>query len=115
MVAKCRQCEATLQPEWVACPYCGRATSGNPSTERIVRIVARIGSAIADAVLVHQAAEAEKRGDRVRAEELAIVRRLVKDIVPLVVDAVAEYTAHHPPADSVPVNDRPRLTGKVEA
>jgi hypothetical protein len=92
MSMRCSACEAVLEAEWVACPHCGRPVDGHSSLEKIVPIVAKVGLGLLETGLLQAEADAEEAGEQTRAAQLAVMRGLAKDVVPLVADAVLTYS-----------------------
>jgi hypothetical protein len=92
MIARCSGCDAALEPEWVACPHCGRPVDGHASVDKIVPIVAKVSAGILEAGLLQAESDAEEMGERTRAAQLAILRGLSKEVIPLVADAVLTYS-----------------------
>jgi hypothetical protein len=87
----CEGCEATLQNEWVACPFCGRPVSGKASSEKLVRIITKVGVDLLEAGLIEAEANAEEDGNKGRAAQIALARNLAKDVAPKIADAVTTY------------------------
>jgi hypothetical protein len=91
MTEKCEHCEVSLEADWVACPHCGRPVSGKAGTEKLVRIVTKVGIDLLEAGLLQAEAGAEKEGNKTRAAQIALARNLAKDIAPKIADAVTTY------------------------
>ena len=87
----CEGCGRTLDSDWVACPYCGRPVSGKVSSEKLIRIITKVGSGLLEAGLLQAEADAEQKGDSTRAAQIAIARTLAKDVAPKIADAVTTY------------------------
>jgi|HubBroStandDraft_1064217.scaffolds.fasta_scaffold50114_2 hypothetical protein len=91
MTGTCENCEVALEADWVACPHCGRPVSGNAGTEKLVRIVTRVGIDLLEAGLLQAEAGAEEEGNKPKAAQIALARNLAKDIAPKIADAVTTY------------------------
>jgi hypothetical protein len=91
MTETCESCNAPLEADWVACPHCGRPTSGKAGTEKLVRIVTKVGIDLLEAGLLQAEAGAEEEGNKTRAAQIALARNLAKDIAPKIADAVTTY------------------------
>jgi hypothetical protein len=102
MAAECEGCGRTLEAEWVACPHCGRPASGRAGTEKLVRLVTKVGVDLLDVGLLQAEANAEEQGDRARAAQIALVRNLAKDIAPKIEDVVITYVYQRRVLESAP-------------
>jgi hypothetical protein len=87
----CEGCDSSLDRTWVACPYCGRPVSGKAGSEKLIRIITKVGSGLLEAGLLQAEASAEEKGDSTRAAQIALARNLAKDIAPKIADAVTTY------------------------
>jgi hypothetical protein len=91
MSGSCEGCEGMLEPGWVACPHCGRPVAGKPSSEKLVRLVTKVGVDLLEAGLVEAENAAQEEGDRTKAARIALARNLAKDVAPKIADAVTTY------------------------
>jgi hypothetical protein len=91
MSERCEGCAAALESEWVACPFCGRPVSGKASSEKLVRIVTKVGVDLLEAGLMEAEANAEEKGNKSQAAKLALARNLAKETAPKIADAVTTY------------------------
>jgi|SRR5580698_11323323 hypothetical protein len=91
MSGTCGACDGSLESDWVACPHCGRPTSGKAGTEKLVRIATKVGIDLLEAGLLEAEAGAEEDGNTTRAAQYALVRNLAKEIAPKIADAVTTY------------------------
>jgi hypothetical protein len=112
MSGKCDACENPLESAWVACPYCGRPVSGKAGSEKLVRIVTKVGVDLLEAGLLEAEASAEEKGNKTRAAQIALARNLATEIAPKIADAVTTYvyqkqTISKPPSSKKALADRP--------
>lgn len=91
MKSNCEGCTSSLEPNWVACPYCGRPTSGKAGTEKLVRLVTKVGVDLLEAGLLQAEAGAAEEGNKARAAQIAIARNLAKDVAPKIADAATTF------------------------
>jgi hypothetical protein len=91
MSESCENCGVALEVGWVACPHCGRPVAGKAGTEKLVRLVTKVGIDLLEAGLLEAEAGAEKEGNKTRAAQIALARNLAKDIAPKIADAVTTY------------------------
>jgi hypothetical protein len=109
MSATCPSCHADLEAEWVACPHCGRPVAGQVDSEKLVRLVTKVGMDLLEVGLLEAESGATKKGNPTRAQQFAIARNLAKDVAPKIADAVTTYvyqkkvlnggSAHRTPSD----------------
>jgi hypothetical protein len=91
MGSDCEGCGGSLEKDWVACPHCGRPVSGQAGTEKLVRVITKVGVDLLEAGLLQAEADAEEKGNKTRAAQIAIARNLAKDVAPKIADAVTTY------------------------
>ena len=92
-LGECGRCGKRLEASWAACPFCGQPLEGGASNERILRIVGKLAGAVSETALLHYERRATREGDAERAEQLEVLRRTVREVTPLLVDAGAEFLA----------------------
>jgi hypothetical protein len=112
MSESCEGCAHPLEPEWVACPYCGRPSVGRGWSEKLVRTATKVGTDLLEQGLLEAETKAQQNGNRTRAAQLELARQLAKDVAPRIAEAVTTYlyqtrTPAPPPRKSLP-SSRPR-------
>jgi hypothetical protein len=75
----------------VACPYCGRPTSGKVGTEKLVRMITKVGVDVLEVGLMQAEATATEKGNTTRAAQIALARNLAKEVAPKIADVVTTY------------------------
>lgn len=110
----CEGCDGPLEAAWVACPHCGRPTSGTVGTEKLVRVVTKVSIDLLEAGLLQAEANALEDGNTTRAAQIAIARNLAKDVGPRIADAVTTM-AYQQKVLGASKSPPPVETGKVPA
>jgi hypothetical protein len=91
MTGTCAGCDGALETGWVACPHCGRPLAGQVSSEKLVRVVTKVGVELLEAGLMEARARAEEDGNAARAAQMELARTLAHDVAPKIADAVTTY------------------------
>jgi len=87
----CDVCENLLDPEWVACPYCGRPVPGQVGPEKLVRVITKVGVDVLEVGVMEAEASANGRGNTTRAALFAPARNFVKKVASKIPDVVTTY------------------------
>jgi hypothetical protein len=91
MSPRCESCGGDLEVGWIACPNCGRPVAPRGGSDKLVRVVTKVGIELLEAGLVEAQASAEEKGNATRAAQIALARNLAREVAPKIADAVATY------------------------
>jgi hypothetical protein len=77
----------------MSCPYCGERIakkSSEAAREMTVQIVSKVISGLIEAGLLQAEARAREKGKDTQADQIAIARKIAKDLAPLISEALVE-------------------------